>query len=37
MFEQAKKVLKKLGLSEDLFLMKIGGYRNYSSPEEKLF
>jgi hypothetical protein len=29
--------LRDMKLSEDLILMKIAGYRNYSSLEEKLF
>jgi len=37
MFEEARKALRDMKLSEDLILMKIAGYRNYSSLEEKLF
>ena len=36
MFEEARKALKEMGLSEDLILMKIAGYRNYSSLEKQL-
>jgi hypothetical protein len=36
MFEEARKALKDNGLSEDLILMKIAGYRNYSSLKDKL-
>ena len=36
MFEGARKALKDNGLSEDLILMKIAGYRNYSSLKDKL-
>jgi len=37
MFEEARKALREMNLSEDLILMKIAGYRNYSSLEEELF
>ncbi len=36
MFEEARHALKEMDLSEDLILMKIAGYRNYSSLEENL-
>ena len=36
MFEEARKALKDNGLSEDLILMKIAGYRNYSSLKDKV-
>ena len=36
MFEEARKALKEMDLSEDLVLMKIAGYRNYSSLEKLL-
>lgn len=36
MFEEARKALKEMNLSEDLVLMKIAGYRNYSSLEKLL-
>jgi len=36
MFEEARKALKEMDLSEDLVLMKIAGYRNYSSCEKLL-
>jgi hypothetical protein len=36
MFEEARKALKEMDLSEDLVLMKIAGYRNYSSLEKQL-
>jgi hypothetical protein len=36
MFEEARKSLKASKLNEDLILMKIAGYRNYSSLQEKL-
>jgi hypothetical protein len=32
MFKEARNALKEMGISEDLILMKIGGYRNYNSP-----
>ncbi len=35
-FEEARNALRELGLSEDLILMKIAGYRNYNSLEENL-
>lgn len=37
MINEARAELKKKNLSEDIILIKIGGYRNYSSLEEKLF
>lgn len=37
MIYETQKELKKNGLAEDLILMKIAGYRNYSSLEPKLF
>ena len=37
MFEEARKALKEMDVSEDLILMKIGGYRNYNSPIEEIF
>lgn len=37
MIEEARAELKKKHLSEDLILIKIGGYRNYLSFEEQLF
>jgi hypothetical protein len=36
MFEEARNELRKMELSEDLILMKIAGYRNYSSLEENI-
>ncbi len=36
MFKEAKNELKNQKLDEELILMKIAGYRNYSSLEEKL-
>jgi hypothetical protein len=36
MFLEARNELKKLKLNEDLILMKIAGYRNYSSLEDKI-
>jgi hypothetical protein len=36
MFEEARKSLKASKLNEDLILMKIAGYRNYSSLQKKL-
>lgn len=37
MIQETRKELLKNKLSEDLILMKIAGYRNYSSLEQKLF
>jgi hypothetical protein len=37
MIEEARAELKKNHLSDELILIKIGGYRNYSSFEEQLF
>ena len=37
MFDEARNALKEMNLSEDLILMKIGGYRNYNSSEENIF
>jgi hypothetical protein len=37
MIKQVKEELLKNDLSDDIILMKIAGYRNYSSLEEKLF
>jgi hypothetical protein len=37
MFKEARKALKPNDLSEDLILMKIGGYRNYGSPINEIF
>lgn len=37
MFEEARNALREMNLSEELILMKIGGYRNYNSSEENIF
>jgi hypothetical protein len=37
MIEEARAELKKHHLNDEIILIKIGGYRNYSSLEEKLF
>ena len=37
MFDEARNALRDMGLSEDLVLMKIAGYRNYNSPQEEIF
>ncbi len=37
MIQETKQELIKNKLDEDIILMKIAGYRNYSSLEEKLF
>ena len=37
MIDEARAELKKNMLDEDIILIKIGGYRNYLSLEEKLF
>ncbi len=37
MIDEARAELKKNMLDEDVILIKIGGYRNYLSFEEKLF
>lgn len=34
MIDEARAELKKVHLNEDIILIKIGGYRNYSSLEE---
>jgi hypothetical protein len=36
MFEKARESLRSMNLSEDLILMKIACYRNYSSMKDKL-
>lgn len=36
MFVEARNALREMNLSEDLMLMKIAGYRNYSSLEENI-
>ena len=35
-FNEARNALKDSELSEDLILIKVGGYRNYNSVEEKI-
>ena len=35
-FNEARNALKDSELSEDLILIKVGGYRNYDSGEEKI-
>jgi uncharacterized protein YegL len=37
MIQETKQELVKNKLSEDLILMKVAGYRNYSSLDQKLF
>ena len=37
MIQETRLELKKNKLDEDIILMKIAGYRNYSSLEQKLF
>jgi hypothetical protein len=35
-FNEARNALKHCELSEDIILIKVGGYRNYNNDEEKI-